>query len=243
MSKSIMEQNFDWENHTWDVIDRFFKQDHALIQHHIHSFDHFLTHQLPNIVCEKEFQLKVNDKATYNEDTDIYGTTYVVEFGRVAIAKPVLYDDPKKPMYPSEARLRKLTYSSSLFIDIHHKTIHTNVDTGEIVEEIIHDPIYKFPCGKIPIMIGSKFCILSEHSPMTKEDMGEGEFDLGGYFIVKGSEKVIVNHERKCENRVYCFKQKSGSKKMEMVEVSSMHPDAPTNIAKIYIHMKAKEET
>ena len=217
VAKKLVEQNFDWENNTWNVVDTFFKQDNVFIQHHIHSFDHFLAYELENIVHEKEFQLKVHNKASYDESRDMYGETYVVEFGKVSIAKPVLQDDSYKPMFPSEARIRKLTYSSSLYVDIHHKTLKTNFETGK-VEEIRHPDILSFSLGKMPIMVGSKFCVLSQQSNMTKVEMGEGEYDLGGYFIVKGSEKVIVNHERKCENRAYCFKKKPGSKEIEEVD-------------------------
>ena len=38
------------------------------------------------------------------------------------------------------------------------------------------------------ILLGSKFCILSEQSNMTKCEMGEGLYDDGGYFIVKGND-------------------------------------------------------
>ena len=238
----LVEQNFDWENATWDVVDRFFKQDNILIKHHIDSYDYFLSYQLENIVHEKEFQLRVNNKATYNTEKDMYGETYIVEFGRVSIAKPVLQDAPNKPMFPSEARIRKLTYSSGIYVDIHHKTVLTDFVTGKVTE-IIHQEIPRFSLGKMPIMVGSKFCILSEQSNMTKVEMGEGEYDLGGYFIVKGSEKVIVNHERKCENRVYCFKQKAGGKSIEEVSMKSVHPDTPKNISSIFIKMRAKEET
>ncbi len=240
--KNLVSQNFDWENATWDVVDTFFKQDNVLIKHHIDSFDHFLSYQLENIVHEKEFQLKINNKATYNAEKDMYGETYIVEFGRVSIAKPVLQDAPHKPMYPAEARIRKLTYSSSLYVDIHHKTVVTDFESGE-AKETRYPDILKFSLGKMPIMVGSKFCILSEQSNMTKVEMGEGEYDLGGYFIVKGSEKVIVNHERKCENRVYCFKQKAGGKSIEEVSMKSVHPDTPKNVSSIFIKMKAKEET
>ena len=38
--------------------------------------------------------------------------------------------------------------------------------------------------------------------------MGECEFDQGGYFIIRGSEKVVVGQERMAYNFVYTFKSK-----------------------------------
>ena len=47
--------------------------------------------------------------------------------------------------------------------------------------------------GKVPIMLKSEFCNLyqeSRNSPL--ELLGECPFDQGGYFVVNGSEKVVV---------------------------------------------------
>jgi len=236
--------NFDWENNTWEVIDTFFKQDNILIDHHLNSFNYFMTHDLQAIVREKEFNpIKIYNKNTWNEDKQIYLETYQIEFGKIYISKPVLYDAPNKPMYPSEARLRKLTYGGNLYLDIHHKTVRVDAETGE--QEITpHPTLEKFPCGRMPIMVGSKYCVLSDQNNMTKMEMGEGLYDYGGYFIVKGSEKVIISQEKKCENKICCFKTKSiQNKYSEVAEISCVHPDNPSIISPVYIKMKSKEES
>ena len=55
-------------------------------------------------------------------------------------------------------------------------------------------------------MLQSKYCVLSDISNLTKSEMGECINDEGGYFIVKGSEKVIIPQEAKCPNKIYIFK-------------------------------------
>jgi DNA-directed RNA polymerase beta subunit len=101
--------DFDWESNTWTVIDRFFKQDNILINHHINSFNYFMNHQLQEIIKEKEFNpIKIYDKNSWNETLQLYTRIYQIEFGKIYISKPVLIDSPNKPMYPHEARLRKL---------------------------------------------------------------------------------------------------------------------------------------
>jgi len=236
--------NFDWENKTWDVIDTFFKQDNILIDHHLNSFNYFMNNQLQSIVKEKEFNpIKIFNKDTWNDDLQLYMETYQIEFGKIYISKPVLYDAPNKPMYPSEARLRKLTYGANLYIDIHHKTVKIDPNTG-IHENIPYPTLEKYPCGRMPIMVGSKYCVLSEQNNMTKMDMGEGIYDYGGYFIVKGSEKIIISQEKKCENKICCFKQKGvQSKYSENAEISCIHPDNPSVISHVWVKMKAKEES
>ena len=238
------ENDFEWDSKTWNVIDAFFKQDNILIEHHLASFNYFMDNELQAIVREKDFNpIKIFNKDTWNEELNLYTETYQIEFGKVHISKPVLYDQPNKPMYPYEARLRKLTYGASLYIDIHHKTVKINPTNGE--QEIISYPtLEKYPCGRMPIMVGSKYCILSEQNNLTKMEMGEGQYDYGGYFIVKGSEKAIICQEKKCENKISVFKQKTAQTKFsEKAEISCIHPDNPSMISPVYVQMKAKEES
>lgn len=236
--------NFDWENRTWDVIDLFFKQDNILIDHHLNSFNYYMNTELQSIVREKQFNpIKIYNKDTWNEDLQLYTETYQIEFGKIYISKPVLYDSPNKPMYPNEARLRKLTYGGNLYIDIHHKTVKINPVTGTS-ENIVYPTLEKYPCGRMPIMVGSKYCVLTDQNNVTKMEMGEGEYDYGGYFIIKGSEKIIISQEKKCENKICCFKQKaSQSKYSENAEISCVHPDNPSEISQVWVKMKAKEES
>ena len=42
--------------------------------------------------------------------------------------------------------------------------------------------------GNIPIMVGSKYC----NSKNNKKD----QYDVGGYFIINGNEKVIISQEK-----------------------------------------------
>ena len=59
-----------------------------------------------------------------------------------------------------------------------------------------------------PVMVGSEWCTLYGKSKEDKIALGECELDQGGYFILKGSEKVIVGQERMAYNFVYTFKSK-----------------------------------
>jgi len=234
---------FDWDLNTWTVIDTFFKQDNVLIDHHLSSFNYFMNTDLQNIIREKDVNpIKIFNKDTWNDEAQLYTESYQIEFGKIYISKPVLSEAPNKPMYPYEARLRKLTYAANLYIDIHHKTVITNPLTNE--QEIVQHPtLEKYPCGKMPIMVGSKYCVLSEQNNLTKMDMGEGFYDYGGYFIIKGSEKIIICQEKKCENKICVFKQKSSQNKYsENAEISCVHPDNPSIISPVWVKMKAKEE-
>lgn len=244
-SSTYDKSGFNWGEDTWTIIDTYFKQPDVLVQHHLTSFNHFMSNHIGQIVKEKDFIIKIPQKQTIDQENQMITKYYQVEFGKVYVDKPVLNEAPHKPMYPNDARLRNLTYSGSLNIDIHHKmvSVKRNEDGSTMEETEKLPPIEKCVCGKIPIMVGSKFCVLSNQTNLTKTEMGEGSFDQGGYFIIKGVEKVIVGQEKRIENKILSFKMGGSQQKYsEKVEVYCIHPNSPSNVSPVYLQMKAKEE-
>jgi DNA-directed RNA polymerase II subunit RPB2 len=57
--------------------------------------------------------------------------------------------------------------------------------------------------GKIPIMVQSDFCILSQLPKEVRFSLGECRNEQGGYFIVSGKEKVIISQEKFADNMLY----------------------------------------
>ena len=56
-------------------------------------------------------------------------------------------------------------------------------------------------------MLHSKLCSLVKMNNKTKQFYKECKYDLGGYFIINGSEKVIVSQERQLKIKFMCLKQ------------------------------------
>jgi DNA-directed RNA polymerase II subunit RPB2 len=88
-------------------------------------------------------------------------------------------------MMPNEARLRNLTYSAPLYVDI-TKTV---VKEGREPVETQHQKTF---IGKIPIMLRSTYCLLNGMTDRDLTELNECPLDPGGYFIINGSEKVSV---------------------------------------------------
>ncbi len=110
---------------------------------------------------------------------------FKIRFGRITVGKPEITeaDGSKRPIYPIEARLRKISYSAPINLEI--STYVNDVQRENFITEV----------GKIPIMLRSKYCHL--HG-LTREELikrGEDATDPGGYFIINGTEKVIVTVE------------------------------------------------
>lgn len=77
-------------------------------------------------------------------------------------------------------------------------------------------------------MVRSKFCHLSNLSKQQiVNDARECRYDQGGYFIVNGSEKVLIAQERMANNIVLVFKVgKTTAKYSWKAEIRSMDPNS-----------------
>ena len=114
-------------------------------------------------------------------------------------------------MFPQEAKLRNFTYASIMNVDLHIKyTVYDDeqMETPKVIEKILP----KINIGRIPIMVKSSCCILTQNKFIHPNLTGECFMDCGGYFIIKGSEKTVLAQERVAENRIYCFDNKNTSK-------------------------------
>jgi DNA-directed RNA polymerase beta subunit len=102
-----------------------------------------------------------------------------------------------------EARLRKLSYSAPIFIEI---SSHINGVQRES---------FRTQIGSIPIMLKSKYCHLNS---LTREELiekGEDPDDPGGYFIINGTEKALVKIEDLAANKFMVSEGSSGVTKFE----------------------------
>ncbi len=125
---------------------------------------------------------------------------FKIRFGRITVGKPEITeaDGSKRAIYPIEARLRKISYSAPIYLEI--STYVNDVQRENFIAEI----------GKVPIMLKSKFCHLHN---LTAEELikhGEDATDPGGYFIINGTEKLIVIVEDLAGNNFMVEKSKAG---------------------------------
>ena len=89
-----------------------------------------------------------------------------------------------------ECRKRSLTYSAPIFVDIKY-TLGNQIMSKRGLR-----------IGQIPIMLHSSKCVLRGKSPAELAKMQECLYDPGGYFIVRGAEKVLLMQEQLSKNRI-----------------------------------------
>lgn len=91
---------------------------------------------------------------------------------------------------PNECRLRDMTYAAPILVDFIY------VRGKQVIRR------RGIAIGRLPIMLRSSKCALSNKSEKEMELLHECPIDPGGYFIVNGTEKVILVQEQLSKNRV-----------------------------------------
>ena len=180
------------------IIIKNYLKNHSLVESNIISFNNFLEHRMQEIVNE------LNDFIE-NDDFEII-------LGKINVGKPKIVeaDGSSSIVTPSEARLRNLTYSAPITLELTVKK--DGVTDSEIVE-----------IGKIPVMIKSKAC---NTYGMSAEELIENHSDPkdpGGYFIIKGNERVMIMAEDLAENQFVVEPGKDGILMLKMFSLKGTY--------------------
>ena len=122
-------------------------------------------------------------------------------------------------MTPYIARMNNLTYSSSLYVNVHIVIEYLNEDNIIVKIDKYVNNVY---IGKIPIMVRSTACILHQVPAIGDSDNNECRYDYGGYFIVNGNEKVLIMQDRINENDTLVFAPNNNSDGL-YAEIRSMN--------------------
>jgi DNA-directed RNA polymerase II subunit RPB2 len=170
----------------------------------------------------------INIKSEQDLDviTGKYRLELFVSFENFNLYRPQIHENngATKLMFPQEVRLRNFTYASVMTIDV---KIHFVVRSGEKLENIqnFYKTLPKIHIGKMPIMLKSNICVLSQYKHVELKSVGECKYDTGGYFIINGSEKTVLGQERAAENKVYIYNiSKNNTKYTWSAEIKSV-PD------------------
>jgi len=143
------------------------------------SYNHFIRFRLPEIVSS--FEIETPDGN-------------VASFSNVSFVRPTITDlsgnGKPRALFPYEARRKSLSYMAQVFakLQLYQRTEDKRIP--------IPDQIIDVFLGKIPVMILSELDHLHGMSEEERYKHGEGKKDPGGYFIIGGSEKVLLNIER-----------------------------------------------
>lgn len=172
----------------WKLLPAFLKVK-GLVKQHIDSFNYFINVDIKKIV-------KANEKITTDADPVWY-----LKYLNIYVGSPDVEEsfNITKPISPHECRLRDMTYSAPITVDIEYTRGSQRVVRNNL------------PVGRMPIMLRSSNCVLTGKSPAELASLNECPIDPGGYFIANGTEKVILIQEQLSKNRIIVEVDKKGN--------------------------------
>jgi len=172
----------------WDLVDEYFR-DNKLVLQHLDSYNKFVESGIQNII---------NSIGAIEPNVE----NYKLKFGAVRLDKPTIVeaDGSRRQILPAEARLRNLTYAAPVFLEF------IQIIGG--VERRYPQEVF---IGELPVMLKSKLCHLDNMTDDELIEAGEDPNDPGGYFVINGSERVLVSIEDLAPNRIMVSKEKDGA--------------------------------
>jgi DNA-directed RNA polymerase beta subunit len=208
------------------IIESYFNGNHSLclVRHQLESYNDCIHRQIPQTI-QMFNPVWIRSDKDILPDSDKYSLEVEVTFVNLKLYPPQIYENngATKLMMPNEAKLRNVTYASNMTIDInivYH--IRDNIDMEK--PRTVTSVIPKISIGKFPIMVKSDICVLTQNYHINPVLVNECAYDQGGYFIIKGSEKTVLQQERAAQNTVYCYDGKNTSKCSWYAEIKSV-PD------------------
>lgn len=174
----------------FDLIPAFLKV-RGLVKEHIDSFNYFLNHGIQKI-------LEANKRLVCRHDPSIY-----LEYKRIYVGRPsISVDYVKEQLTPHMCRLSDRTYVAPIYVDVEFAKGNQGKNSIENRKGLV--------IGQMPIMLRSSHCVLRGKDEAELAKIGECPLDPGGYFIVKGNEKVILMQEQLSKNRIIIDKDHKG---------------------------------
>ena len=132
------------EEALWNVIHKYFKDDpHALVKHHIDSYDDFMESGLHKIIKENNpIRIRKNFNESYDEhDLEIDVYLGGIDGNKIFYGKPIIHEDDKNRfLFPNEARLRNMNYATNVHVDVEfHFRLKNDTDITETLQQQAQD--------------------------------------------------------------------------------------------------------
>ena len=243
MVKSKKNDEINYKNVSWKIIESYFKGQHLerLVRHQLESYNHFINYQIKKTI-EMFNPVTIHSEHDKDPDTGLYSLEMIITFDNFQIYRPQIHENngATKIMFPQEARLRNFTYSSPMTLDINIKIVKRYGEKLEKIENL-YQKLPRIHIGKLPIMLKSSICVLKQYNHLNANITGECKYDGGGYFIINGSEKTCLGQERAAENNIMCFNVKKNNNKWGwQAEIKSIPDDKCISPKQINITIASK---
>ncbi len=229
-----------------EIIETFFRE-RSLVNHQIASYDDCVPNGDSKLARTEQIvrNIRIGTDELIEDDEggliklDVLDNEITIRMKNIEVGNPTIREanGSEHPASPMECRLRKLTYMSPVFLDF---TIHRDDATLDASGEPIPIKEDRVQVGNLPIMVRSRRCNMHPShidlkrnlSPSTSEEdrehymrmlqkKGEDQYDPGGYFIINGTERVLISMEDLAPNRVTVEMNKRYTRKTEVAKIFS----------------------
>lgn len=196
------------------LLDAFIKEM-GLVRFQIDSYNDFITRRIPKVL--KEIGVIKPEVPELGE--------FKIKLGSFKIGDPCVKeaDGSIRPITPQEARIRNLTYAAPMYVEM--TPVLNNIESNSVVVNF----------GDMPVMVKSKICPLSTMSRDELIKIGEDPNDPGGYFIINGTERILVLVEEIAQNRIIVEKVDAGN----ITGVARIHSEKDGYIQRHLLERKA----
>lgn len=210
----------DFHTLTWKFLGEYFNEPGTRVKHQLDSFNDFILCKIDQIIDG------FNDIELFNDflpNFDCFKYKLTITVDNPVLSKPSIIekDGGIKTMTPNDARMRNMTYASLLTVDVTVKSL--TFDEGSRKYNADAKQLKGVSLGKIPIMVRSQYCTLSHPAALAPTiEKDECRNDPGGYFVVNGTEKVVISQDRIAENKTYVFLVNKTSAYSHIAEIRSV---------------------
>lgn len=197
------------ETEVWQVISSFFRSK-GLVHQQVDSFNHFLARipvmaqNLAEVIPRQDDQHDPAQAGAGDKADQFRVKLLDVKIGSPSHENDLYARGMGPPLFPNECRLRDMTYAASSQV-----TVQLEAYAPDNLEPTM-TRMFDLPLGRIPIMLKSMRCNLQGRDEDVLPRLNECPHDQGGYFIINGTEKVMIAQERQAANHVYSFTRQRG---------------------------------
>ncbi len=230
-----MSGNKNNNNDTAVTLIKSFIEERGLVRLHLDSYNRFIQNEFKKIIEEVGVVESTKGDLKIKAVNPTLGKPLYDEFLNKQRIMPEITepDFVTRAITPLEARTRGLTYSVPIYCDF---VISDGQETYDEKSVLI---------GELPVMLKSNLCRTNGLSEEQLIRIGEDPKDPGGYFIINGSERIIVSQEDLATNHIFVEEGPSGSTVLYVAKVSSVTRTANrTNVSveltkegKIYVYI------
>jgi DNA-directed RNA polymerase subunit B len=200
------------------ILMKSYLREKGLVNFQIESFNEFVEKRLPKLIKSIG---KIKPELPEIGELEI-------KLGKFELGEPRVKeaDGSIRKIYPMEARIRNLTYSAPMYVEM--TQVLNGIESKPTMVEI----------GDLPIMVKSKFCPLSRMNRKELIEIGEDPDDPGGYFIINGTERILMLVEEIATDRIIVEKTKDSS----VPQIARIHSEREGFVQKHLIERKRTGE-